>query len=227
MSDLQAILQSAQGGKAADNLAERFGISSEQASAAIQALTPALSIGLQRALQNPGSLATILGQLTGGQHQGSYQSADSAHSDAAIAGGSAILGQIFGESNVVGQIAQQASRITGLRPDLLVRMLPVIATMGAGGLANSLRSQGYSNILGQLGAGGGTGSAAPASAGGLGGLLSSLIGLFGTITGSQGKTAATGGSQGGLDALKQMLQPGGRVDPRHQAAIGEILDRRA
>jgi hypothetical protein len=223
MANLQEILQSAQGGKAAENLAERFGITAEQANAAIQALVPALSAGLQKAVQNPGSLSGLVGQLSAGLYQTAFQSSDSAHSDAAVSGGSGILNQIFGDPNVVGQIAQQASRITGLRPDLLARMAPVIASMVAGGLMSSLKSQGFSNILGQLGSSGGSG-AGGAPAGGLGGLLSSIMGMFGALTGGQ-TGSGTASGQSALDALKGMLQPG-KVDPQHQAAIGDILNRR-
>jgi hypothetical protein len=224
MATLQDILQSAQGGKAAENLAERFGITAEQANAAIQALAPALSTGLQQALQKPGSLSSIIGQLSAGLHQASYQSPDSAHSDAGVAGGSTILSQIFGDPNVTGQIAQQASRVTGLRPDVLAKMAPVIATMLAGGLMSSLRSQGFSNILGQLGGGGSAGAGKAASGGALSTLVSSFMGFFGTLTGSQAQGGATGG-QAAVDALKRMLQPGSPVDPQHQAAIGDILRR--
>jgi hypothetical protein len=224
MATLQDILQSAQGGKAAENLAERFGITAEQANAAIQALAPALSTGLQQALQKPGSLSSIVGQLSAGLHQASYQSPDSAHSDAGVAGGSTILSQIFGDPNVTGQIAQQASRVTGLRPDVLAKMAPVIATMLAGGLMSSLRSQGFSNILGQLGGGGSAGAGKAASGGALSTLVSSFMGFFGTLTGSQAQGGATGG-QAAVDALKRMLQPGSPVDPQHQAAIGDILRR--
>jgi hypothetical protein len=225
MANLQDILQSAQGGSAAQNLAERFGITPEQANSAIQALVPALSAGLQKAVQNPASLSGLAGQLSAGLHQASFQSADSAHSDAAVSGGSVILSQIFGDPNVIGQIAQQASRITGLRPDLLARMAPVIATMAAGGLMSSLKSQGFSNILGQLGSSGSAGGGgAPAAGGGLAGLFSSFMGLFGALTGGQTASGAATG-QSALDALKGMLQPG-RVDPQHQAAISDILNRR-
>jgi hypothetical protein len=223
MANLQEIVQSAQGGKAAENLAERFGITTEQANAAIKALVPALSAGLQSAVQNPGSLSGLVGQLSAGLHQAAFQSPDSAHSDAAVSGGSGILNQIFGDPNIVGQIAQQASRITGLRPDLLARMAPVIASMVAGGLMSSLKSQGFSNILGQLGSSGGSG-AGGAPAGGLGGLLSSIMGMFGALTGGQ-TGSGTASGQSALDALKGMLQPG-KVDPQHQAAIGDILNRR-
>ena len=202
MANLQDILQSAQGGKAAENLAERFGITPEQASAAIQALTPAFSTGLQQAIQNPSSLTTIIGQLTAGLHQASFQNPDSAHSEAAVAGGSTILNQIFGNASVTGEIAQQAARVTGLRPDLIMQMAPVIATMMAGGLANSLKSQGFSNILGQLGGAISSGGGSPASAGGLAGLFSSFMGMFSAITGVQT-------TSGDARAVKQLSTPCG------------------
>lgn len=226
MATLQGIIQSAQGGKAAENLAERFGISSEQANAAIQALAPALSMGLQRAIQNPASVGAVIGQLNGPQHEASYQSSESAHSDSGVAGGSTILSQIFGDPNVTGQIAQQASRITGLRPELLARMMPVIATMVAGGLMSALKSQGFSNILSQLGGGKSAAPGGEAGAnGGLGAMLSSMLGgLFGAITGQK----AAGGStaQQGLDALIKMLQPAPQADTQHAAALAEVLNRR-
>jgi hypothetical protein len=227
MMNLQDILQSAQGGQTADNLAQRFGITPEQANAAIQALTPALSMGLQQAMQNPASLSSIIGQLSAPQHQSSFQAADGANSDAGIAGGSAILNQIFGGANVVAQIAQQASGVTGLRPDLLSQILPVIATVAAGGLMSAMRNQGFGNILGQLGSAlPGAGGGSPSPLGGLSGLFGSLMGLFGAFTGGQAQTGASG-AQAGLDALGKLLQPGRQTNPQHQAAIGDILRRRA
>ncbi|MEA2760403.1 MAG: hypothetical protein QOH65_3016 [Methylobacteriaceae bacterium] len=223
MANLLDIIQSAQGGKAAENLAARFGITSEQANAAIQAWMPALSTGLQQALQNPSSLSSIAGQLTAGLHQASFQSADSANSEAGVSGGSAILTRIFGDPNVTMQIAQQASRVTALRPELLARMAPVIATMVAGGLLSSLKSQGFSNILGQA-AGTSHGGGAPAS-GGLAGLFSSFMGLFGAFTGGKQASGGALGGQSGLDALKGMLQAGTRADPQLQAGISDILRR--
>jgi hypothetical protein len=140
-----------------------------------------------------------------------------------VSGGSAILTQIFGDPNVTMQIAQQASRITGLRPELLARMAPVIATMVAGGLLSLLKSQGFSNILGQA-SGTSHGGGAPAS-GGVAGLFSSFMGLFGAFTGGKKARVAMVG-QSGLDALKGMLQPGTRADPQLQAGVSDILRRR-
>ncbi len=53
MFNLSDILQSAQGGQAIDNIAQRFGLSPEQAQAAVQALIPAISAGLTKAATNP------------------------------------------------------------------------------------------------------------------------------------------------------------------------------
>jgi hypothetical protein len=104
-------------------------------------------------------------------------------------------------------------------------MAPVIASMVAGGLMSSLKSQGFSNILGQLGSIGTAGAGGTsAGGGGLAGLFSWLIGTFGALTGGQTASGAASG-QSALDALKGMLQPG-KVDPQHQAAIGDVLNRR-
>src|SRR5437764_14238930 len=96
MANLLDVLQSSQAGKVAENLAARFGISAEQAKAAIQGLVLALSAGLLQALQSPTGVNSIAGLLSGGAHQASFQSADSAYSDAGVTAGSALLGQLFG-----------------------------------------------------------------------------------------------------------------------------------
>jgi hypothetical protein len=54
--NLSDIIQSAQGGQGLQNLAAEFGLSPEQTEAAMQAIIPALSHGLQRASQDPGAL---------------------------------------------------------------------------------------------------------------------------------------------------------------------------
>ncbi|QLP96405.1 MAG: DUF937 domain-containing protein [Rhodoblastus sp.] len=59
MFNLDDILRQAQGGGAAQTLARQFGISPDQAQAAMEALTPAFQMGLQRqAQQDPRRWAT-------------------------------------------------------------------------------------------------------------------------------------------------------------------------
>ncbi len=129
----------------------------------------------------------------------------------AAAKGGDILGELFGSNHITTQVAQQASSITGLRPEVLVQMLPVIVSVIAGGLATSLKNQGLGGLLGQLASGAG---AQGQQQGGLMGMLSGLIGsLFG---GQQG-------AQGGLDSLNKILQPGTPAAPGLQDEISKIL----
>ena len=241
MFNLNDIIQAAQGGQGINNLAQRFGLSPEQAQAAVGALIPALSQGMQAQARSPDGLGSIIGALTQGVHQQSFQ--NPAAAPAAAPAGADILGQLFGSPHVTAQVAQQAAGQVGLRPDLLMQMMPVIASMVMGGMFKSMQNQGMGGILGQLtqaaGSGGGigailgqvmsgqtAGAAAPA-AGGLGGLLASLFG--GLMGGGAAKAPGLPGGlsgtavQAGMDALTRMMQPGMQVAAAHQAGLQEIL----
>ncbi len=150
MLNLNDILQSAQGGQAINNLAQRFGISPDQAQAAVQALIPALSAGLAKCAAQPGALGSIISAITDPDHQASFSSSAGGQSPATAQKANDALSQILGSSNIVQQIAQQAARVTGLRPDLLAQMLPVVASMALGGIATSLRNQGLGSVLERL-----------------------------------------------------------------------------
>ncbi len=223
MFNLNDILQSAQGGQAINNLAKQFGLSPEQAQAAVQALIPALSAGLAKCATQPGALGSIISAITDPNHQASYSSPAAAQSPTAVQKGNDALSQIFGSSHIVQQIAQQASRVTGLRADLLVQMLPVIASMVLGGLATSLHNQGLSNVLGQLASAveqGNLGSALGSSTG-IMGLLSSLLGsLFGGA-----KAGDTSSLNSGLNALTQMFKPGALPTSVTQSGLQESIDK--
>src|SRR5271169_7165539 len=110
--NLSEIMQAAQGGQGVDNIASQFGLSPEQTQAAIQAIIPAFSKGLQGAVQDPTSLGGILTHLTSGAHDASY--VDPNQANAASGLGGEVLGQIFGSSGVAAQIGQQASRVSGV-----------------------------------------------------------------------------------------------------------------
>ena len=115
--NLSEIMQAAQGGQGVDNLAAQFGLSPEQTQAAIQAVIPAFSKGLQGATQDPSGLGGILSHLASGAHEASYT--DPGQASAASSQGGNVLGQIFGSSGVTGQISQQASRISGVDPAIM------------------------------------------------------------------------------------------------------------
>ncbi|HEY0145076.1 MAG TPA: DUF937 domain-containing protein, partial [Methylovirgula sp.] len=191
MFNLNDILQSAQGGEAINNIAQRFGLSQEQAQAAVQALIPALSAGLTKAAANPGTLGSVISAVNDSTHQASFNDPSAAQSPAATQKSSDTLSQILGSNHIIQQIVQRASAETGIRPDILTQILPVVASIVIGGLATSLHSQGLGGMLGQLATaaeqgnlgsvlGGGGGAAAGSSGGGLISVLTNLLGgLFG------------------------------------------------
>jgi hypothetical protein len=229
MMNLNDIIQAAQGGQGINNMASQFGITPEQTQAAIQAMIPAFSTGLQRTAQDPTGLGGILSQLTNSVHQGSFT--DPAQAGAAGGAGGGVLGQIFGSPQITAQLGQQASQISGVSPQIIQQMMPIVASMLMGGLFHSMNSQGMGGILGQLAGaanspgglgsilGQATGGAQQPAGGGLGGLVSNVLGgLFG----GSGATQSTA-LQAGLNTLNSMFNAGVQVSQTHQQGLSDIL----
>ncbi len=205
---LNDIIQSAQGGGALQNLANQFGLSPEQTQSALQAIIPALSHGLQRAAQNPGSLGNVVSEIGSGAHTGSY--ADPSQTGAAVDAGGGALGQIFGGPGVTAQIGQQISRVSGIDPQIIASLLPAVASIAMGGLSHAMQTQGQGAVLNQ-------GGAAPSGGGGLFGSIVSAV--EGALSGQSGD------GQSGLSSLINMFQPGVPVSAGHQQALDEILPK--
>ncbi len=245
MVNLNEMIQNAHGGQGVDSLAQQFGITPEQAQAAVQAILPGLSHGLQNHASN-GGLGDILGHIGNPQNQQAFDSPAAASAGATTNAGGAALGQIFGDPRVAQQVAQHASQYTGLSPDLLQQMMPVIASMVMGGLFKAATNQGLGGLLGQLAGQGNLGAilgqamgqsqpqgasaapAQPAPGGGLGGMLGGVLG--GLLGGGPG--AAPGANridpqtvQAGIDALTKMFGHGVQAQPNQQASLQDILSQ--
>ena len=106
--NLNDIIQAAQGGQGINHIAQQFGISPEQAQAAINAVLPGLSQGLQTQAATPGGLGGILGHLADAAHQQSYTDAAAAAAPATVQAGGNALNQILG-GNIAQQLAQHAA----------------------------------------------------------------------------------------------------------------------
>jgi len=249
MSIVTEILESAQGGKLVENLAQNFGLSPEQTRTAIEALTPALALGLHNAVTQPDLLGKIVDGLVHPTHQAAYDDHAVAHGEDAGALGQDVVAHLFGSGSAAGQVAQIAARDAGLRPDILSQLLPVLASVVLGGLFKGFNSQGLGPILGQIVGGGGLGSilgqlggakAAPpqtqqAPGGGLGGLLGGLLGAL--LGGGRAPGGAAGGAlPGGLDPaavqsaielIKKTLAPSGAgpAASGQHAELQDVLDR--
>lgn len=178
---LADMLLNAHGGGATELLAQKFGISPEQAATAVSALAPALAKGLQQNAASAGGLQSLLGALTGGQHQQYVDDPNALDRPDTVADGNAILGHVLGSKDVSRQVASQASAQTGLGADLLKQMLPVVAAMTMGAISkhaagdSGQEESGAGGMLGSLGSlvGGGQ---APSGAGALMGILGRLMG---------------------------------------------------
>ena len=230
--NLYDIMLGAQGGQAVNNLASQFGISPQQTQAAIQAMIPAFSQGLQKTVQDPTGLGGLLGQMMNGAHVAGYTD-PSQLGQAGQLGGN-VLGQIFGSPQIAQQIGQQASQMSGVNPQIVMQMMPAVASILMGGLAQGMASQGLGGWLGQLagamGAPAAANPAANAAAGPLGNwmnMVGSLMGMGSAAAPAPAAPPATPQSaalQAGLSTLTTMLEAGVQVSQAHQQGLSNILN---
>ena len=184
------------------SMAKELGISEKQAATGAEALIPAILGGFkkQATAQPTGleGLGGLLGQLGGGGLLDNVL----APQPTDIGRGNDVLGQIFGSKDVSRAVAQDAAAQSGLSPDLLKKMLPMLAMLVAGFMARQ---------------GGGTGMAQGAPAGG--GLGDLLGGLFG---GQAAGAAAPGAAAPGLASMLDMNGDGNALDDIMRMA-GKVL----
>jgi hypothetical protein len=152
-------------------LAQQFGLTPDQANAAVGALLPAVLGGLKKVEQGGGlgSVADIAGATA----------SPATDTDA----GNAVLGQIFGSKDVSRSVATAASAQTGISDTIMKAMLPIVAGLVAqqvskrmgGGVMGGIAA----SVLTSMIAGGGVSAAtaAPAAPAAAGGIFGSLGGL--------------------------------------------------
>jgi hypothetical protein len=155
--DMLGALLGAQSGNAARQLGQQFGLDESQASSALAALLPALAAGVKSNAAG-GGLDGLLASLAGSGATRYAEDLGALGAPQAVDDGNGILGQIFGSKEVSRQVAQRASAQSGVSPDLLKQMLPVVAALVMGGLAKQRMGGGTGVPIGtQLGASGGGG----------------------------------------------------------------------
>lgn len=181
-------------------LARDLGISETEAAQGAEALLPAMLGGFQKqqaqAAGGDAGLGGLLQQLGGSGLLDNLLGAQPTD----VGQGNNVLGAIFGSRDVSRAVAADAAGRSGLSPELLKKMLPLLAMMVTGYMAKQ-----------------GAGQQAPAAGGGLGGMLGGLLGggqaqgagggLLGSVLGGMlgGGQSAQAQSANPLDAiLKQM-----------------------
>lgn len=174
------------------SIAKELGISEAQAAKGAEALLPAVLGGFKRQAQaqpaGAQGLGGLLEQLGGGGLLDNLLG--SAPTD--VNRGNDVLGQIFGSRDVSRSVAQHASAQSGLSPELLKKMLPMLAMLVTGYMA---KQQG--------------GAGAPQQGGGL---LGGLGGLVGGMLGGGGNQPPARGSAGGLGGMLDLDGDGNALD---------------
>lgn len=156
MHPLFDLLANSQGGNGMEALAQRFGLSPQQAQAAVEALMPAFSQGLKQNTADPYGLGAFMTAMASGQHAKYFEDPANAFSPSGTNEGNGILGHLFGSKELSRAVADQAAQATGIGQDVLKQMLPVLASMLMGGLfkqsTDSLRAGGVGggNPLGEI-----------------------------------------------------------------------------
>ncbi len=178
------------------SIAKELGVNETQVAAGAAALAPAILGGLKKQAQSQPAglegLGGLVGKLGGGGLLDDVLGAQPTN----VNRGNDVLGQIFGSKDVSRTVAQDAASKTGLSPELLKKMLPMMAMLVTG-------------YIGKQGAGATanpTTTAAPAApTGGLGGMVGGL--LRGGAAGTQRP-----GAGGGIASMLDMNGDGNVLD---------------
>ncbi|TPJ30019.1 DUF937 domain-containing protein [Mesorhizobium sp. B2-8-3] len=141
MPSLFDIFAQAQNGAGMQALAQQYGLSMQQTQAAVQALLPAFSQGLQRNTADPYGMGAFMTAMASGQHAKYFEDATRAFSPQGIDEGNGILGHLFGSKDLSRAVASQAAQATGLSQQVLQQMLPALASMMMGGLFKQTNNQ--------------------------------------------------------------------------------------
>jgi hypothetical protein len=147
------------------SMARELGVSEAQAATGAAVLIPAILGGFKKQAQAQptglDALGGLLGQLGGGGLFDQVLAPEPTNRSL----GDAVLGQIFGSKDVSRTVAQNAASQSGLDPNLLKKMLPILAMLVAGYMAKQ--------------SGGASASSQPQNPGfgdALGGLLGGFLG---------------------------------------------------
>jgi hypothetical protein len=224
MMNLFEMMQQAQNGQAVQNLARQYGLSLQQTQAAIDALLPAFSMGLQRQTQDPYAFGSLAQMMTASPFGRIFDANGDGIPDNAHSAGNDVLSQIFGSKEVSNAVAAQAAATSGVGQAILKQMLPVIASMVMGGLFKSMNSQGLGGILGQFSdmMRGQMPGAQPAPQPQQTGLTNPFEAILGSLFGNgqeQGKGQTQGGGPFGGGQM-----PGGQMNMDQMGGmLGQIL----
>jgi len=138
MASLYEILDNAHDGEGVSSLSQEFDLTPAQTQAAINALLPAISMGLKQSTATVDGLGNLLGMM--GQQQDLHQmyvDPETAFGSEGVAAGNDALSVIFGSPEVSQAVIDQAQKFSGVSSGILKKLLPVIVGMVLSGLMRS------------------------------------------------------------------------------------------
>jgi len=153
MNILDSIMNAGDGA-AVRQIGSQLGLDEAQTASALSALVPALSAGLRQNLQTQDGVGGLLGALSGGNHQRYIDNPAVLGEAETVADGNGILSHVLGSKEVSRQVAARAGAQTGLGPEVMKRMLPLVATLVMGAMSRQAATRGSSSRTSAAGAGG-------------------------------------------------------------------------
>ena len=210
MPDLNDLVASVFSGGNLEALSQHLGTSNDETAAGITAALPALLGALAGNASTPRGeekLASVLERDHDGSILDSLGGMLTGSLGGRAANGAGILGHLFGDDNHQETVVNSLAGKSGVNPNLIAKLLPLLAPLVMGWLGKQMRS-------------GGNQAAASSSGGGLSGLGGG--GLGGMLGGVLGQVMG-GGSGGGLASiLGGLLGGGGQQSAQPQQKSGGI-----
>jgi len=162
MANILDMLLSNGNGRTVSELAKQFDLPENQTRTAMEELIPALSRGIENNTTSTPGMDDLLEALRTGKHERYMDNPDVlSHADT-TRDGNDILGHVFGNKEVSREVAQRASKKSGISSTVLKKMLPVLATLAMGALSKGVL-------------GGNKGNSRQATASGSSGIIGALL----------------------------------------------------
>lgn len=222
MFNLADILSQAQNNPGFDTFARQFGMAPDQVKAAMDALLPAFSVGLNRAAQSPADLANLFGLYAAQPNVAKMFENPAGAASAMMAAGQEAMSRIFGSNELAQAIAAQAAAMTGMGQEMMKQVMPMMAALLMGGLMQgAMNGQNplgalLSATLSRLGT-----PMAPGTADPLGGMMGMFTNFFAGA--NQARPAAPGipGFDQLMEMARQLQAANPLMQPQAAAAPGE------
>lgn len=138
--DLLSTIMNAAGSGGLEQLGSQFGLDNSSVKKVLGQVVPALGQGMSKGSSSVDGLGSLVGALQNGNHQKYLGDVSRAASAAGVQEGNGILGHVFGSKDVSRNVAAAASGASGVSPDIIKKMLPVLATMAMGALSKETNS---------------------------------------------------------------------------------------